>query len=256
MKNILQGRPTRLFLILGGFFITNALLAEFIGVKLFALEDTLGWERWDFDLFGEKGALVFSAGSILWPVVFIMTDIINEYYGPKGVKLLSFLTIGLIAYAFVMIFFAIQLSPADWWVASGAEKGVPDMQTAFSMIFGQGNWIIVASLIAFAVGQIIDALIFRQIRLRLGERMIWLRATVSTLVSQLIDSFIVLYIAFVLGPPQWPWSRFWSVGTVSYSYKVLAALALIPLLYLVRWGINKYLGEKEAAKLRKMAVYN
>lgn len=256
MKNILQGRPLRLFLLLGGFFITNALVAEFVGVKLFALEDTLGWERWDFNLFGEQGALIFSAGSILWPVVFIMTDIINEYYGPKGVRLLSFLTIGLIAYAFIMIFFAICLTPADWWVGSGAEKGVPNMQQAFALIYGQSNWIIVASIIAFGIGQIVDALIFRQIRLRLGEKMIWLRATASTLVSQFIDSFVVLYVAFVLGPQQWPWSRFLSVGTVSYTYKVLAALALIPLLYLVRWGINRYLGEKEAAKLRKMAIHN
>ena len=99
---------------LGGFFITNALVAEFVGVKIFALEDTLGWKPMNWNLFGESGSLMFTAGVLLWPVVFIMTDVINEYFGQKGVRLLSYLTAGLIIYAFAMVYFAIGLSPADW----------------------------------------------------------------------------------------------------------------------------------------------
>lgn len=256
MKNILNGKPLRLFIFLGGFFITNALVAEFIGVKIFALEETFGWKPYNFNLFGEKGSLVFSAGVLLWPVVFIMTDIINEYFGEKGVRMLSFLTIGLILYAFVMIYFAIQLTPAEWWLSEGVEQGVPDLQAAYKMIFSQSNWIIVGSMIAFTIGQLVDALVFKRIKKAMGDKMIWLRATASTLISQFIDSFVVLYVAFGLGPQQWPMSRLLSVGTVSYSYKVLAAIALIPLLYLVRWGIEKYLGKKDAERLKKMAISN
>jgi len=170
--------------------------------------------------------------------------------------MLSYITIGLISYAFIMIYGAIQLAPPEWWVVIGSEKGVPDMQQAFTQIFGQSNWIIVGSLIAFGIGQIVDALVFRKIRLRFGEKKIWLRATLSTIVSQFIDSFVVLYIAFVLGPQQWPMSRFFAVGSVNYGYKLMMAILLIPLLYLFRILIDKYLGEKEAAKLRKLAVHD
>ena len=102
--DVISNKPTRLFIILGGFFVANALVAEFIGVKIFALEDTLGWERFNFNLIGRVGALQFSAGVLLWPIVFVMTDIINEYYGKRGIRTLSFLAVGLISYAFIMIF--------------------------------------------------------------------------------------------------------------------------------------------------------
>ncbi len=72
----------------------------------------------------------------------------------------------------------------------------------------------------------IDVSIFHRIRQATGERWIWLRATGSTAVSQLVDSFVVLYIAFVLGPQQWPISLFLAVGTVNYCYKMVAAVAL------------------------------
>lgn len=256
MKNTISQKATRLFIILGGFFVTNALVAEFIGVKIFALEDTLGWQPFNWNLFGESGSLMFTAGVLLWPVVFIMTDIINEYYGQRGVRLLSYLTAGLISYAFLMVILAIQLAPADWWVGVNTTNGVPDMQSAFANIFGQSNWIIVGSLVAFLVGQLLDAFVFHKVRTIAGENKIWLRATISTMVSQLVDSFVVLYIAFVIGPQQWPISRFLAVGTVNYGYKVLMAILLIPMLYVAHYFIDRYLGEKEANRLRKLAVYN
>ncbi len=256
MKNVLSQKATRLFVILGGFFVTNALVAEFVGVKIFALEDTFGWESMNWNLFGESGSLMFTAGVLLWPVVFVMTDVINEYYGKRGVKLLSYLTAGLISYAFLMVFLSIRLAPADWWVGIGADNGVPDMQLAFANVFGQSNWIIVGSLVAFLLGQIIDAMVFHRVRVVAGENKIWLRATISTMVSQLIDSFVVLYIAFVIGPQQWPMSRFLAVGTVNYGYKVLMAILLIPMLYVAHHFIDRYLGEKEAKRMRKLAVHH
>ncbi|MDX1666284.1 MAG: queuosine precursor transporter, partial [Saprospiraceae bacterium] len=194
--DVVSHRPSRLFIILGGFFIANALVAEFIGVKIFALEDTLGIPHLNFNLFGQSGALQFSAGVLLWPVVFVMTDVINEYYGKRGIRMLSFLAVGLISYAFVMIFAAISLAPADWWIEQNLSKGVPDMQRAFSVILGQGLLIIVGSITAFLVAQLVDVISFHGIKKRTGEKLVWLRATGSTLISQLVDSFVVLYIAF------------------------------------------------------------
>ncbi|MEL6591185.1 MAG: queuosine precursor transporter [Bacteroidota bacterium] len=243
-----------LFLILGGFFITNALVAEFIGVKIFSLEGTFGWEDFHWSLFGIEGTLQFSAGVLPWPVVFIMTDIINEYYGKKGVKLLSYLTAGLIGYAFILIFMAIALEPADWWLGSYQEQGVENAQNAFMGVYGQGLWIIIGSMIAFLIGQILDALVFHRLRPITGSN-IGLRATLSTLISQLFDSFIVLYIGFIV-PGKMTLSQFFAIGAINYSYKVLAAIVLIPILYVVHGWIRNYLGEKRAESLIRSAAQN
>lgn len=251
---VTQLKSNRLFLILGGFFIANSLIAEFIGVKIFQLEHTFGSDStWDWSLFGVAGSLQFTAGVLLWPIVFIMTDVINEYFGKKGVRFLSYLAAGLIAYSFVAIYGAIQLSAADWWVGSKSAEGVPDMQVAFSSIFGQGLWIIVGSLTAFFVGQVVDVAVFHRIKRMTGERMIWLRATGSTLVSQFIDSFLVLYIAFVIGS-DWTYEKWLAIGIVNYFYKFLMALLLTPALYGVHAVIDRYLGKELSDEMRKNAM--
>ena len=137
---MLADRSSRLFVILAAFFVCNALMAEFIGVKIFAFEDTFGFAPFNWELFGQRGSLNFTAGVLLWPMVFIFTDVINEYFGQRGVRMISYLAVALILYAFLFAFIAISLAPASWWVGIGAKSGVPDMQAAFANIFGQGLW--------------------------------------------------------------------------------------------------------------------
>jgi uncharacterized integral membrane protein (TIGR00697 family) len=249
----LGSRSARLFIVLAAFLAVNALCAEFVGVKVFALEPTLGFQTVHWDLFGQSGSLSFTSGVLLWPFVFLMTDVINEYFGRRGVQFISWLTVGLISYGFFAAYVSISLVPAQFWVTVNQQRGVPDMQVAFSNIFGQGMWTIAGSITAFLLGQLIDVAVFHRIRLLTGDRWIWLRATGSTLISQLIDSFVVLYIAFVLGPQKWPVSLFMAVAMVNYAYKVLMAFALIPLIYLVRKGIHVYLGESVAHQLQAAA---
>ena len=241
MSTALGGRTSRLFVVLTGFFVANAIIAEFVGVKIFALEATLGRSPFGWSLFGQAGSLSFTAGVLWWPVVFIMTDVINEYFGRRGVRFISLLTVCLISYAFVAAYLAIALAPATWWVTVNQSRGVPDMQAAFANVFGQGMWTIGGSITAFLIGQLVDVAIFHRIRRATRHRWIWLRATGSTAVSQLLDSFVVLYIAFVLGPQHWPIPLFLAVGTVNYCYKMAMAVALIPLLYLGRRLIRAYL---------------
>ncbi len=246
-------RRQKLFLVLSGFFLTNVLIAEFVGVKIFALEPTLGIDALNWQLFGQSGSLNFTAGVMLWPIVFVMTDIINEYYGKRGVRFLSWLAVVLILYAFLFAYMAIGLVPADWWVGVMKDQGVPDQQAAFAAIFGQASWTIWGSVIAFLLAQLIDIAVFQRIRARTGDRWLGLRATASTLVSQFIDSFVVLYIAFVIGPQQWATSLWLAIGTVNYVYKGIVAVLMIPLLYLIHMAIDRYLGHNEAMAMKRDA---
>ncbi len=247
-------RGQKLFVVLAAFFVVNAVLAEFIGVKIFALEDTLGLRPFEWNLFGQTGSLNFTAGTLLWPIVFIMTDTVNEYYGRRGVRFISWLAVGLIVYGFMFAFAAIHLAPASWWVGAAQDQGVPDLQAAFAAIFGQGLWTIGGSVVAFLIGQLIDVSVFHRIRKATGHRFVWVRATGSTAISQFIDSFVVLYIAFVLGPQQWPTNLFLAVGSLNYVYKMGAALALIPLLYIMRGIIHSYLGHDQAKRMMEEAA--
>ena len=249
----LADRATRLFIALAAFFCVNAVLAEFIGVKIFALEDTLGITPFEWNLFGQKGSLSFTAGTLLWPMVFIFTDVINEFFGRRGVRMISWIAVALIVYGFAFAFAAISLAPASWWVGAASAQGVPDYQKAFAAVFGQGLWTIGGSVVAFMLGQLIDVSVFHRIRRRTGDRYVWLRATGSTAVSQLVDSFVVLYIAFVIGPQHWSIPLFLAVSTVNYAYKMLAAIVLIPLIYALRRAIIAYLGEARARELHEAA---
>jgi uncharacterized integral membrane protein (TIGR00697 family) len=261
IHTIIKSKPARLFLILGGFFITNALLAEFIGVKIFSLEATLGFKPAEIKLFGNIYSFNLTCGVLLWPVIFIMTDIINEYYGTKGVKFLSWLTIGLITYGFIMVFAAIKTVPVPWWITTKQDIGIADMNAAYNGIFGQGLGIIIASMTAFLVGQFVDVFIFHKIKKVTGEKKIWLRSTGSTLVSQLIDSFVVLMIAFYFYPKlvpgqgsPWPFDQVIAICIVNYIYKFMMALLLTPVIYLMHGRIEKYLGHELAAEMKTAAM--
>jgi queuosine precursor transporter len=254
IHQIIRDKPTRLFIILGGFFIANAMIAEVIGVKIFSLEDTLHMPKFNFSLFGQTGLTAdLSVGVLPWPVVFIMTDIINEYYGVKGVRFLSFLTAAFIAIAFLVFYISIHTAPASWWVESQTAKGVPDMQAAYTQILGQGMSIILASLSAFVIGQITDATVFKRIKQFTGEKKIWMRATMSTLVSQLIDTLVVSYLYLYISQ-GFPFARVTGIAMVGYSYKFLVAVLATPLVYWVHSLIEGYLGKEKAAEMKKAAM--
>jgi uncharacterized integral membrane protein (TIGR00697 family) len=210
------------YLALAGFFVTNAILGELTGGKLFTL-----------------GPFTMSIGVIPWPVVFIATDLINEYFGRDGVRRLTFMTIGLIAYAFIVLYVAIQVPAASF-------SPVTDAQ--FYAVFGQSLWIIAGSITAFAVSQLIDVGIFWLVRHKTGGKYLWMRATGSTVVSQLIDSVVIIGIAFWL-PGKVETSEFFAVAGANYSYKLLIALGVTPLLYVGHALIDRFLGLEEAHRL-------
>ncbi len=257
VNELLNNKRNRLFIVLCGIFLTNAIIAELIGVKLFSLEQSMGFNPAQIPLFaGNVLDFNLTAGVMLWPVVFITTDIINEYFGKKGVKTISLLTVALIGYGFLMIALVTNLTPAQFWLDlnnTDPNGQAFDMDFAFNKVYTQGMSIIVASMVAFLIGQLLDVFIFQQLRRRTGSKMIWLRATGSTLVSQLIDSFVVLFIAFYVAG-NWPMSLVLSVCIVNYIYKFIVAITLTPVLYVVHNIIDRYLGKEQANAMANEAT--
>lgn len=250
-KHALQRKKTNLFIILSAIFLTNAIIAEIIGVKIFSMESTLGFEPAQINLGGFILDFNLTAGAIIWPVVFITTDVINEYFGKKGVRKISFLTAFLIVYIFIIIYMVTKLVPASFWIdlnSKDNEGNTFNINYAFQTIFRQGLGIIIGSLTAFLIAQLLDVFIFQRLRLITGKKMIWLRATGSTLVSQLIDSFVVLGIAFYIFG-NWSLMQILAVGIINYIYKFVVAILLTPLLYLAHNIIDKYLGQEEADRM-------
>ncbi|ESU23144.1 putative integral membrane protein [Flavobacterium enshiense DK69] len=205
------------YIILAGIFITNAIVAELTGGKLIQI-----------------GPFIMSIGILPWPIVFITTDIINEHFGRDGVKKLSFITAGLIAYCILVLFIGTKI-PAF-------ETGETVNDEQFYAVFGQGLFIMVASIIAFLVSQLIDVSIFWFLRNKTGKKMIWLRSTGSTIFSQLIDSFIVTGIAFWL-TGKITTTQYLNMSATGYVFKLILAVVLTPLIYLGHYVIERYLNE-------------
>jgi hypothetical protein len=252
MEESVETKRNHLFIFLTGFFLTNALVAEMVGPKIFSLEALLGFQPAQLDLFGYTLDFNLTVGVVIWPFVFVTTDIINEYFGKEGVRKISLLTAGFIAFAFLIIAAATFLPPAKFWEELYKTDGL-DINYAFSIIFQQGLGIIFGSLVAFLLGQFLDVFVFQQLRKVTGPKRLWLRATGSTLFSQFIDSFVVLFIAFyVLG--RWSFVQVISVGIINYLFKFVAALAMTPVVYLGHYLIDNYLGKANAAKISEEAA--
>lgn len=235
-----------LYLILGAFFLGNAVLAEFIGVKIFSVGHALGFLKDPL----ATGKVNMSIGVIIWPFVFLTSDLLNEYFGRNGVRRISFITAGFIIYASLIVYLGTKLPPAHFWLeanSTDASGNAFNINLAYNTIFRQGIGIIIGSITAFLVSQLVDVYVFHYLRRLTNHRYLWLRATGSTVVSQLIDSFLILYIAFnLLG--NWTLSQVFAVGIVQYLYKVGLAIILTPLIYIAHYSIDKYLGSNFSEK--------
>ena len=209
-----SNRKDIVFIVLAGFFVTNAIVAELIGGKLIQF----------------FGVFTQSVGIILWPFVFLLTDLINEHFGKDGVKKLTFITIGLIIYTYIFLTLAMNLQATSF---------SPVSDSSFKTVFGQSQWIII-SIIAFFCSQLVDVYVFWLLRNKTGKKLIWLRATGSTAISQVIDTFVVQFVAFVI-PGVWTYDELLHNASWGYLFKLALAICITPLIYVVHALINKYL---------------
>ncbi len=233
-----------------GFFVT----AELLGAKLWRFT-LLGTGPADYGL-GENGYFIATAGILAFPLTFILTDIINEYFGRRVVRLFTFAAIGVNVVLQLVVQAAIRVPAVSF--TEGLEADT--IQEAYRLSLGQSWAIVAGSLVAFAIGQLLDVHVFVLLRRMTGGKLLWLRAQGSTVVSQLIDTFVVIYLAFVLLPAlvgttqgRMSWGQALDVSLTNYVYKFVIAVGITPLLYLVHWAVDRYLGEEEARSLVQAA---
>jgi uncharacterized integral membrane protein (TIGR00697 family) len=242
----MKSKKEKLFLFLATFFVANAIIAEIIGGKLIVLGDPSFNFLLNFGFFKTQvGPFILSVGVFPWPIVFLSTDLINEYFGKRGVRQITNIAVILILYVFVIIFVTM--------IPNAAEGISPVSDESYRQVLSQSMWIIVGSIVAFVVSQIVDVLVFHMFRRKTGGKMLWARATGSTIVSQLIDSIIILGIAFYL-PGKITLAQFIGFAITNYSYKVLIAILITPLIYLGHGVIDRYLGKELADEMTQDAA--
>lgn len=232
-----------------GFFVT----AELLGAKLWSFT-LLGLGPRDLGLDGET--FVATAGILAFPLTFVLTDSVNEYFGVRVVRLFTFAAIAVNVILQGVVQVAIRVPAVSFDEAVEAAE----VQRAYELALGQSWAIVAGSLVAFALGQLLDARVFTLLRRATGGRWLWLRAQGSTVVSQLVDTFVVIFLAFVVLPGvfdtgQTPWSaaQAFSISVTNYVYKFAIAVLITPLLYVVHGLVDLYLGREQAHALADAA---
>ena len=202
----------RLYVFLCSVFIGALLVGDITGSKLASVS-----------VFGFP--FVISVGMVSFPVTFVLTDIINEFYGKQAARYITIVGFVVAAFAFLTIFVCVALPWAP--VTRGADwKGVTE--PVFNMVFAGSQRILLSSLVAYMAGQFTDIAVFHAIKRLTHERFLFLRATGSTLVSQLIDTVLIQFLVW------WGTLKLGEIVSLayrSYTVKLVAAVALTPVLY-------------------------
>lgn len=224
-------RHERIYLFLAVFFVGSLLIANIIAFKLFSVPLPGG-----LTVFGQD-AVILAAGILPYPVTFLVTDLISELYGKRRADAVVW------AGFWVSLYILVVLRLGAWVPPVGTDlRSADEIQALYVGVFGQSSRAIVASMIAYLVAQLLDVRIFHFWKRFTGGRHLWLRNNGSTMVSQLLDSVLVVSILF--------WGQL-DGGTIvriiiaSYVFKVLVAAVDTPFFYLgVRW-LRPLVGEPE-----------
>ena len=231
-------RAQKVYVVCASVFLTALVIAEATAGKFFTAFTLPG----TVSILGvEFGSVVMTAGVLAFPVTFIVTDVMNEYFGTAGIRFVTYIGLAMVVFAFGLLQLALATPTADI-------SPVPD--EAFAAVFGTTTRVIVGSLIAYLVGQLVDIALFHRLRRWTQGRHLWLRATGSTLGSQFIDTFVVLTVAFF---GQLAWGEIVAITLFNYGYKVLIAIGITPLVYLAHALIDRYLGHDRAEALVELA---
>lgn len=227
-------RPQKLFVVCASVFITALVIAEATASKFFtAFELPV-----PISIFGQTfDSVIMTAGVLAFPITFIVTDLINEYYGKAGIRFVTYIGLAMIVFEFLLLKLAMVVPTAPI---------SPVPAEAFDLVFSSTGRIIVGSLLAYLVGQLIDITLFHWLRRLTDGRHLWLRATGSTFGSQFVDTFVVLTVAFA---GELSFQSIAAITLFNYTYKFVIAVAITPLIYAAHWAMDRYLGHQTAEAL-------
>jgi hypothetical protein len=219
---------TTVYIWLTAFFVACLLVADVVGIKLFEVK-----------IFGFT--VQHTCGMLTFPLTFMLTDLLNDYYGKRAARRVTYIgfTMALVVFVVINIALSMPYLPAPYNIA-------PDH---FDAVFANARVMYVASLGAFLAGSLLDIAIFGVMKRWTGGRMIWLRATGSTVISQVFDSLIVSYLAFGLGrqlfpsgSPPAPLADILKIAATGYTLKFVLAVAITPLIYLGHSVLRGWMG--------------
>ena len=237
-KAYILSRPQKLFVVCTAVFVTALVVAEATASKFFTAFDL----PFAISIFGvEFDSVIMTAGVIAFPVTFIVTDLLNEYYGKSGIRFVTFVGMAMIIFEFGLLQIAMG-------VPTASISPVP--ADAFNTVFGASGRIILGSLVAYLIGQLADITLFHWLRRLTEGRMLWLRATGSTFGSQFLDTIIVLTVAFA---GQLRFQEILAITLFNYSYKFIIAIIITPVIYLFHWVMDRYLGHETATEMIEQA---
>jgi uncharacterized integral membrane protein (TIGR00697 family) len=222
-----------LFVCLVAIFVSCLLLGDIIGGK--TIPTPLG---------------PISVGILPFPVTFLLTDVVNDFYGRRGARFLTLVGFGMavLAWIFLQIGTALPAHPSTYY-----------SQEEFSKIFGGSAQLFVASMVAYLLGQFLDIHVFQFWKALTQSRHLWLRATGSTLLSQIVDTAVINVIFWtwtVASDPtsflgkmspgeRWGWV-FAKIGR-EYGIKLLVAVLLTPAIYAIHGAVVRGLGIRPEA---------
>lgn len=232
-------RAQLVYLWLTALFVASLLVADVLGVKLFRIP--LGFSfsvPWQAD---RIDAIQHTCGMLTFPITFLLTDLINEFYGKRAAR--RVIWIGFASGGFVFLVMNVALAMPHWEVPFNIAA------TSFDDVFSNSRVMYVASLAAYLVGSFSDIALFGWLKRITAGKRVWLRATGSTVVSQAIDSFIVTWLAFSVarsalsgGLPAMPFGEVLKTAATGYMLKFVIALVLTPVIYLGRWVMRTRFG--------------
>lgn len=231
----------RLYMWLSAVSVTFLLVGDLLGVKLFKIplgfSFSVPWSDAPID------AITHTCGMLTFPLTFLITDLANEYYGRKAARRIVYLSfaMGFVSFAAMNVALAMPHWDVPFNVAAGS----------FSDVFANSRVMFMASISAYLIGSLSDVVLFSWLKRLTGGKMVWLRATGSTVVSQFIDSFVVTYLAFGLGRQLFPsgtdpmpFPEILKTAATGYMLKFVIAIAITPAIYLGRYLVQRYIGLK------------
>lgn len=219
-------RSHKIFVWMTAIFVISLVVADLIGAMLFSFR---------LSVFGVEIPVLLSAGIIPFPITFILTDLLNEFYGKEGARFVTWVGFGMCFLTFAFLFVGNHL-PVD------GRTIIP--KSVFMTLSTQYTGMFLASLTAYLIGQMLDIQIFHLLRSRTKHKWIWLRATGSTVISQLFDSLIVTSIAFW---GSMSLSNIFQLALGNYTWKFIIAVSITPLLYLGHGLLRNLMPQQEKA---------